>query len=309
MAVHYIDNIFYHYSFTDLFYGICRFIEQQLNFSNLDVIGETTKLSKRASNEKSMKEEKMKEREKKGNRKKKEVKFAGGGKSSESVDHESVCELCGMIFPHPVTYHMKLAHPGCGYHAGGKGYNSRGNYCMGWAGYCGDGGLGVGHWYLICDVCREKYIRENIKRKKLGKKMAISGLSRRKTDTSKNSSPTDSPTAAADIHIMVKNNAMFLLDLASAAGSNIPKQQRRPSQTLSSVAENSSPPEAAGPFPPTGPFQCLQALGIQHSIDNDDRYYEETPTKLTGQNSADAAYNPASRVIIISIRAIIMLTL
>ena len=37
---------------------------------------------------------------------------AGGG------DRETMCELCGNSFPHPVTYHMKEAHPGCGSHAG-----------------------------------------------------------------------------------------------------------------------------------------------------------------------------------------------
>lgn len=54
---------------------------------------------------------------------------------------DAACELCGDGFPHPVTYHMRQAHPGCGQHAAGKGYNSGGNYCLGWAGNCGDGGV------------------------------------------------------------------------------------------------------------------------------------------------------------------------
>lgn len=54
---------------------------------------------------------------------------SGAGRAG--VDRESLCELCGGIFPHPITYHMKQAHPGCGGHAGGKGYNSGGNYCVG----------------------------------------------------------------------------------------------------------------------------------------------------------------------------------
>lgn len=58
-----------------------------------------------------------------------------------SSSWETLCELCGEVFPHPVTYHMHQAHPGCGQHAGGKGYNSGGNYCLGWAGNCGDGGI------------------------------------------------------------------------------------------------------------------------------------------------------------------------
>lgn len=54
---------------------------------------------------------------------------------------ETLCELCGETFSHPVTYHMRQTHPGCGQHAGGRGYNSGGNYCLGWAGNCGDGGV------------------------------------------------------------------------------------------------------------------------------------------------------------------------
>ena len=64
-----------------------------------------------------------------------------------SSSSETLCELCGEMFPHPVTYHMHQAHPGCGQHAGGKGYNSGGNYCLGWAGNCGDGGIRK----LICN--------------------------------------------------------------------------------------------------------------------------------------------------------------
>lgn len=54
---------------------------------------------------------------------------------------ETLCELCGGTFQHPVTYHMRQMHPGCKQHASGKGYNSGGNYCLGWAGNCGDGGI------------------------------------------------------------------------------------------------------------------------------------------------------------------------
>lgn len=56
-------------------------------------------------------------------------------------ERETLCELCGECFPHPVTYHMKQSHPGCGHHSGSKGYNSGGNYCLGWAGNCGEGGV------------------------------------------------------------------------------------------------------------------------------------------------------------------------
>lgn len=243
---------------------------------------QTMKLAKRPIPEKRPREDKVKEREKKGSRKKKEWKPIGRANTSEvlaGIERETICELCGLMFPHPVTYHMKMMHPGCGWHAGGKGYNSGGNYCVGWAGNCGDGGVGGSSWYLICDTCRDKYLKT--RKSKFAKKF-VSGISKRKNG--KVLSPINSP-GGNETHIIMKNNAMFLLDLASASGFNIPKQQRRPSQTLSSVAENYSPPEATGPFPPTGPFQCLQALGVHHSQSHDERYYEETLRRENGQQN------------------------
>lgn len=246
---------------------------------------QTTKLSKRPVPEKRPREDKLKEREKKGSRKKKEWKPVGRGNGAEalgSIEQETICELCGLMFPTPVTYHMKIMHPGCGWHAGSKGYNGSGSYCNGWAGNCGDGGVGRSSWYLICDTCRDKYLRA--RKLKLTKKF-LTGISKRKNGSGKVLSPITSPSGN-ETHIVMKNNAMFLLDLASASGLNIPKQQRRSSQTLSSVAENYSPPEAAGPFPPTGPFQCLQALGIHHSQSHDERYYEEALRRQNGQQNA-----------------------
>lgn len=38
----------------------------------------------------------------------------------------------------------------------GKGFNSVGSFCDGWAGNCGDGGKGASSWYLMCENCREK---------------------------------------------------------------------------------------------------------------------------------------------------------
>lgn len=74
--------------------------------------------------------------------------------------NESVCELCLGVFPRPVTYHMKNAHPGCGRIAHGYGYNSSGTYCGGWAGNCGDGGMAGSSWYLMCRNCKTKYIQD-----------------------------------------------------------------------------------------------------------------------------------------------------
>jgi E3 ubiquitin-protein ligase MYCBP2 len=101
-------------------------------------------------------------REKKNARDKKDWKplaNVSGSEPPEGIEKETICELCGLMFPHPVTYHMKLMHPGCGWHSGGNGYNSGGNYCIGWAGNCGDGGGGGSSWYLLCDTCRDKYLK------------------------------------------------------------------------------------------------------------------------------------------------------
>ncbi|XP_074101339.1 MYC binding protein highwire isoform X2 [Cotesia typhae] len=218
--------------------------------------------------------------------------FSAGENTGEL---ETTCELCGQMFPHPITYHMKTMHPGCGWHSGGMGYNNVGNYCSGWAGNCGDSDFGGTCWYLICDECRDNYLQ--IRRNKMGNKKLLNGTNLPATARRKGIktflSPINSPSSN-DAHIVMKNNAMFLLDLSSAAGVSIPKQQRRPSQTLTSVAENYSPPEvAAGPFPPTGPFQCLQALGVHHSSSalNEERYYEETLRRQNSQGNYEANYN------------------
>lgn len=59
-----------------------------------------------------------------------------------------------------VKYLFLVLFQGCGRYAGGQGYNSIGHFCGGWAGNCGDGGIGGSTWYLVCDRCREKYLRE-----------------------------------------------------------------------------------------------------------------------------------------------------
>lgn len=83
-----------------------------------------------------------------------------------------------------------------------------------------------------------------------------------------NMKPVISPATsigAVDAHLVMKNNAMFLLELASAAaaGPMGVAHQRRPSASnMPAVAENQSPPDCGGPFGPAPPFQCLRALGL-----------------------------------------------
>jgi len=67
----------------------------------------------------------------------------------EIARQESNCELCGGFFPIPVTAHMHQAHPGCQKPALGLGYNPDGQYCGGWVGNCGEGGVQVSSFRII----------------------------------------------------------------------------------------------------------------------------------------------------------------
>uniref|UniRef100_A0A6Q2X7Z5 E3 ubiquitin-protein ligase MYCBP2 n=1 Tax=Esox lucius TaxID=8010 RepID=A0A6Q2X7Z5_ESOLU len=127
-------------------------------------------------------------------------------------EKDTICELCGESHPYPVTYHMRQAHPGCGRYAGGQGYNSIGHFCGGWAGNCGDGGIGGSTWYLVCDRCREKYLRE----KQTAAREKVK-QSRKKPLQVK--TPRALPTMEA--HQVIRANALFLLSLSSAASPSL----------------------------------------------------------------------------------------
>uniref|UniRef100_A0A8C9U137 RCR-type E3 ubiquitin transferase n=1 Tax=Scleropages formosus TaxID=113540 RepID=A0A8C9U137_SCLFO len=128
-------------------------------------------------------------------------------------EKDTICELCGESHPYPVTYHMRQAHAGCGRYAGGQGYNSIGHFCGGWAGNCGDGGIGGSTWYLICDQCREKYLKEK------------QTAAREKVKQSKKKPLAVKPPRALptmEAHQVIRANALFLLSLNSAAKWNCP---------------------------------------------------------------------------------------
>ncbi|EGW02134.1 putative E3 ubiquitin-protein ligase MYCBP2 [Cricetulus griseus] len=161
-------------------------------------------------NKKTKKEKKKKEKTEirpRGNLFGEMAQLAVGG-----PEKDTICELCGESHPYPVTYHMRQAHPGCGRYAGGQGYNSIGHFCGGWAGNCGDGGMGGSTWYLVCDRCREKYLRE----KQAAAREKVK-QSRRKPMQVK--TPRALPTMEA--HQVIKANALFLLSLSSAAEPSI----------------------------------------------------------------------------------------
>lgn len=144
---------------------------------------------------------------------KKQRKGAGGGAGAGGGGGSTVCELCDTSYPDPVTYHMKDIHPGCGQHASGWGYNSRGSYCSGWAGNCGDGGRGGSTWYLMCKACHGKYlsIKEDNKSK------AIKPVILPKMKTRKPGKPRSLPVVSA-IQGMIQN-AKFLLDICCSSDS------------------------------------------------------------------------------------------
>ncbi|KAK7473506.1 hypothetical protein BaRGS_00035259, partial [Batillaria attramentaria] len=258
---------------------------EELSVSVLKVISQEVIVPSPAVQAKLKKvEKKDEEKKEKKSKRKKEAKGMGkGGLFGDAVAHmlggqerETVCELCGGVFPNPVTYHMRQFHPGCGRHACGKGYNSSGNFCGGWAGNCGEGGMGGSSWYLMCDRCRDKYLREKRhaqkekdKARKMKKKSGGGGLLKQAT-----------MSLPQEAHLILKENAMFLLDLASASGLSLPKHNykkqpffgsslglgsgRSDIYCLPSVSETLG--TELEPFPPV-PFQYL-SLHNAHSSDS-----------------------------------------
>ncbi|XP_023291814.2 E3 ubiquitin-protein ligase highwire [Lucilia cuprina] len=138
-------------------------------------------------------------------------------KSKKKKDDGSWCEICQIFLPIPVTYHMRIVHPGCGKSAKGKGYNSVGIFCEGWAGNCGEGGKGASSWFLMCDGCRDKYISTNKNTNNLnntnaggpGTELNLFGIK------------TTTLIANSEIYTTMRENATFLLELSSNI-SNLP---------------------------------------------------------------------------------------
>lgn len=89
--------------------------------------------------------------------------FYGLIQCQDSSDAEEVviCELCD-IQTTEFNNHMKRHHPGCGASAGHMGYRSNGAYVDGWfGGECGTGSP----YYLMCNICRGKYLSEKPRHK------------------------------------------------------------------------------------------------------------------------------------------------
>ncbi len=162
-------------------------------------------------------------------KKEKNNKPGGGGGGGTTI-----CELCDQPFPDPVTYHMKESHPGCRKHASGWGYNSRGSFCSGWAGNCGDGGRGGSTWYLMCKDCHAKYLQKKEESKKKAPKQIVLP----KMKCRKPGKPRELPVLSA-IQGMIQN-AKFLIDI-SCEGHNVSKSK----VTTPNVSRKTSTPEDA----------------------------------------------------------------
>uniref|UniRef100_A0A336LRN5 RCR-type E3 ubiquitin transferase n=1 Tax=Culicoides sonorensis TaxID=179676 RepID=A0A336LRN5_CULSO len=149
-------------------------------------------------------------------------------------DDGSWCELCDIFLPIPVTYHMRIVHPGCGKSSNGKGYNSIGVYCEGWAGNCGEGGQGASSWYLMCENCREKYSLN-------GKKnLDFNHMSSNSLQLSYNST-----LIRSELFQIMKENSLFLLEL-NTANKNFPNRSKSRSSGMFTIKEKSYHQHEAG---------------------------------------------------------------
>lgn len=166
----------------------------------------------------SLNQEKFNSRESNGDLKEKPTpKDKENKKSKKKKDDGSWCEICQVFLPIPVTYHMRIVHPGCGKSAKGKGYNSVGIFCEGWAGNCGEGGKGASSWFLMCDTCRDKYISTNKNTNNLNNTNTVGQCNELNLFGIKSTTLI----ANSDIYNTMRENATFLLELSSNV-SNLP---------------------------------------------------------------------------------------
>lgn len=100
--------------------------------------------------------------------------------------------------------------------------------------------MGGSSWYLICDNCREKYIKS--KKQSTHKKSEKS-----KKFDKRLSFGTDKSNALFETHHIMRSNALFLLEL----------------NAMSKVTNvNQTPPDHTNQFICAKPFLCFSALGV-----------------------------------------------
>lgn len=125
----------------------------------------------------------------------------------------------------------------------GKGYNSVGIFCEGWAGNCGEGGKGASSWYLMCDICREKYMVHNLN----NATTATTATDMPATVLHSQFSTTQmfdrffgiesNLIVNSEAYAMMKENSMFLLELSATGPGHILSQQKRSPQQMPVVSE------------------------------------------------------------------------
>jgi RCR-type E3 ubiquitin transferase len=165
-----------------------------------------------------------------------------GNTSSGAIggsDNTIWCELCDAdISPgtqqqnpyqqNAFTQHLKVNHPGCGESSKGRGYNSNGVYCEGWAGQCGEEGVGATSWYLLCETCHDKYMMPT--KKSLNVNDSLLARAQEPKFIQPPNVPNANPSVftakkakfnsnmSMEFFDTMKDNALFLLDLNSHNG-------------------------------------------------------------------------------------------
>ncbi|XP_028043251.1 E3 ubiquitin-protein ligase MYCBP2 isoform X2 [Bombyx mandarina] len=166
------------------------------------------------------------------------------------------CELCGgSNVPPPLAAHMRHAHPGCravtlhGYDRAGTYREAEPQAATADTPVTACGQLAQAYelWYIYCERCREKTLKA-------------------KSKSAMNMSTERLDMIPGIDHNVMKENALFLLDLAPLTDSE-PLSVSPWSENLSR-----SPPTSPGSvWQPAPPFQCLQALGAEpKENDNND---------------------------------------
>lgn len=158
-------------------------------------------------------------------------------------EEDGVCELCGSnIPPDGAEQHFRTIHPGCGGSSKGCGYvGTRWKFFPSKDRVTQPCGVVVRGCFHMCWSCRNRHKGQY---SQFSGSKGTNGKMKRKSN-----SKLLSPLPQLDTHVIMRNNAMFLLDLASAATPALPTRShvpRRSPCTMPCVSELS--PDNS-PFP------------------------------------------------------------
>ncbi|XP_037787011.1 E3 ubiquitin-protein ligase MYCBP2-like isoform X1 [Penaeus monodon] len=200
-------------------------------------------------------------------------------------EEDGVCELCGSnIPPDGAEQHFRTIHPGCGGSSKGCGYvGTRWKFFPSKDRVTQPCGVVVRGCFHMCWSCRNRHKGQY---SQFSGSKGTNGKMKRKSN-----SKLLSPLPQLDTHVIMRNNAMFLLDLASAATPALPTRShvpRRSPCTMPCVSELS--PDNS-PFPKVA-FQCLHTLNCQQQHLNQLR--EDLLLHHTLHSSDNADYRSSS---------------